>query len=207
MNNETFINHLQSLDNLYYYQYNSLIGNIYIISDDQSLKAIMLNESTFGPLKINKLKNNPSTQINKTIIFFNEYFKTSKNKKLISYLSLLKKNKNHSPHYTISFYSNRIKNKTSINVDLNIFTNIELSIIEKLISLPFGSILSYKKLSEKSGIKNGARFVGNVMAKNPFPILIPCHRIIKSDGSIGNYSGGINIKKTLLHHENSLIKT
>ncbi len=70
----------------------------------------------------------------------------------------------------------------------------------------FGSTISYKDLSKLSGIKNGARFVGNVMSKNNLPIFIPCHRVIKSDGKIGDYSGSTDIKMQLINFERRCIK-
>lgn len=86
-------------------------------------------------------------------------------------------------------------------LDLGIFTVKESRVYKELIKVPFGKIISYEMLSERSGIPHGARFVGNAMAKNIFPVLIPCHRVIKSNGDIGNYSSGTDIKKFLLHHE------
>jgi methylated-DNA-[protein]-cysteine S-methyltransferase len=50
-------------------------------------------------------------------------------------------------------------------------------------------------------VPGGGRFVGNAMAKNMFPVFIPCHRVIKSDGAMGYYSGGVHIKEFLLAHE------
>jgi O-6-methylguanine DNA methyltransferase len=64
-----------------------------------------------------------------------------------------------------------------------------------------GTTVSYGELASMSGIPGGARFIGNCMAKNRFPVLIPCHRVIKSDGSIGNFSGGVEVKEFLLDHE------
>jgi methylated-DNA-[protein]-cysteine S-methyltransferase len=70
--------------------------------------------------------------------------------------------------------------------------------------IPFGKTLSYGELSKRAGIPKSARFVGSVCAKNRFPLLIPCHRVVKSDGSLGGYSGGIKIKKKLLEWEGAV---
>jgi len=70
-------------------------------------------------------------------------------------------------------------------------------------SVPFGRTLSYAELASRAGFAGGARFVGNCMAKNDFPVFIPCHRVIRSDGSVGNFSGGEGIKELLLGFEGS----
>ena len=57
------------------------------------------------------------------------------------------------------------------------------------------------RIADKIGITNGARVVGNALAKNPFPIVIPCHRAIKTNGELGGYQGGVEMKRTLLEME------
>ena len=92
------------------------------------------------------------------------------------------------------------------NLDLEPFTDNEKKVFNELIKVKFGKTVSYKELSDKAGIKNGARFVGTTMAKNFFPILIPCHRVINASGLIGNYSAGKTVKSFLLQHERVLCK-
>lgn len=67
--------------------------------------------------------------------------------------------------------------------------------------IPRGWISTYKRIAQHVGIKNGARVVGNALANNPFPIIIPCHRAIKSDGTLGGYQGGLAMKRKLLENE------
>ncbi|MCL4468252.1 MAG: MGMT family protein, partial [Deltaproteobacteria bacterium] len=64
--------------------------------------------------------------------------------------------------------------------------------------IPYGRTLSYKQLASALGRPNASRAVGNSLGKNPVPIIIPCHRIIKTDGSTGGYSSGAAMKKKLL---------
>ncbi len=90
-------------------------------------------------------------------------------------------------------------------LDLSQFTKKELSVYKALMKVPFGRTISYGELSKKAGITNGGRFVGNSMAKNAFPIFIPCHRVIRGNGDLGNYGGGTDIKRFLLEHENGHI--
>jgi len=69
--------------------------------------------------------------------------------------------------------------------------------------IPYGELRSYKWLSERAGTK-GYRAVGAALARNPFPILVPCHRVIKKNGNLGGYSAGLEIKKKLLEIEGTL---
>jgi len=67
--------------------------------------------------------------------------------------------------------------------------------------VPHGKITTYNELSKSIGLENGQRLVGQIMKKNPFPVIIPCHRVIKSNGDIGGYLFGIDIKKNMLRKE------
>lgn len=91
-------------------------------------------------------------------------------------------------------------------LDLDNFSDNEKRVYHELLKIRFGKTISYKELSSRSGIKNGARFVGNTMAKNLFPVFIPCHRVVNSNGTAGNFQAGKEIKKFLLHHESVMSK-
>ena len=67
--------------------------------------------------------------------------------------------------------------------------------------IPRGQVMSYGGLAASLGVPGGARAVGNAMAANPFPLMIPCHRVVRSDGSIGGFGGGVEVKKRLLRLE------
>ncbi|HMB20999.1 MAG TPA: methylated-DNA--[protein]-cysteine S-methyltransferase [Spirochaetota bacterium] len=86
-------------------------------------------------------------------------------------------------------------------LDLNGYTTMEKKVYQSLLSIETGTTVSYGELAERSGIPGGARFAGNTMAKNRFSIIIPCHRVIKGDGSMGMYTSGAEMKKYLLDHE------
>ncbi|MFX1418027.1 MAG: methylated-DNA--[protein]-cysteine S-methyltransferase [Promethearchaeota archaeon] len=90
------------------------------------------------------------------------------------------------------------------NLDLLNFdrcTELQRKILFTESRIPRGWISTYKRIADKIGIHNGARVVGNALAKNPFPIIIPCHRAIKTDGDLGGYQGGTNMKRVLLEME------
>ncbi|MDY0139385.1 MAG: MGMT family protein [Candidatus Izemoplasmatales bacterium] len=67
--------------------------------------------------------------------------------------------------------------------------------------IPYGHTWSYSKLAWESGYKNASRAVGTVCKNNPLPLIIPCHRVIKNNGEIGNFYGGTELKRTLLEIE------
>ena len=68
-------------------------------------------------------------------------------------------------------------------------------------AIPRGSVSTYRRIAAHLGVPGGARAVGNALATNPFPIVIPCHRAIRSDGTLGGYQGGLAMKKALLMQE------
>ena len=78
---------------------------------------------------------------------------------------------------------------------------MQKKIYKKLLTVPHGKITTYNELSKSIGLENGQRLVGQIMKKNPFPVIIPCHRVIKSNGDIGGYLFGIDIKKNMLRKE------
>ncbi|MEG1782126.1 MAG: methylated-DNA--[protein]-cysteine S-methyltransferase [Oscillospiraceae bacterium] len=75
-------------------------------------------------------------------------------------------------------------------------------VLRELMKVPFGSTITYKELAQRTGNPNAARAVGSAMSSNPIAIIVPCHRVLPSDGKIGNYSaGGSANKEWLLCHE------
>ena len=79
--------------------------------------------------------------------------------------------------------------------------NLEQKIYKKLLEVPKGQITTYGELSKAVGLKNGQRAVGKIMNKNPYPVIIPCHRVVMSNGNIGGYAYGKHIKTKLLTDE------
>lgn len=67
--------------------------------------------------------------------------------------------------------------------------------------IPYGETRSYSWIAKKMGKAGAGRAVGQALAKNPLPIIIPCHRVIASDGRLGGYSGGLETKRYLLQQE------
>jgi methylated-DNA-[protein]-cysteine S-methyltransferase len=78
---------------------------------------------------------------------------------------------------------------------------IEEIIYQKLLEVPSGFVTTYGDLAKAINLKNGQRTVGQIMKKNPFPVIIPCHRVVKSDGTVGGYVYGTERKKHMLSKE------
>ena len=81
-------------------------------------------------------------------------------------------------------------------------TSFQKSVLLAIKEIPYGQTKSYKEIATICGRPNAFRAVGNICKNNKIPILIPCHRVIKSNGSIGNYNSGTVNKKMLLAIEN-----
>jgi methylated-DNA-[protein]-cysteine S-methyltransferase len=75
------------------------------------------------------------------------------------------------------------------------------AVLEKLREVPRGQTVSYGELAARSGNPKAARAVGTACARNPIPIVVPCHRVLPGTGRLGNYGGGPERKRVLLELE------
>jgi len=89
----------------------------------------------------------------------------------------------------------------AIAVDVSAGTPFQQTVWSELRRVPRGSVLSYNELAARVGRPLAARAVGNAMARNPVPLLVPCHRVIRADGSLGGFGCGVDVKKYLLRLE------
>ncbi len=78
---------------------------------------------------------------------------------------------------------------------------IEERVYKKLLQVPTGYVITYQELANAVGLQNRQRMIGRIMKNNPFPVIVPCHRVVKSDGNIGGYAFGEKIKKNMLQNE------
>ena len=93
--------------------------------------------------------------------------------------------------------------RTNFTFKINpIGTDFQKKVWEELLNIPFGKTCSYLDLSKKLGDIKAIRAVASANGKNPLWIVVPCHRVIGSDGSLTGYAGGLWRKKWLLEHEN-----
>jgi O-6-methylguanine DNA methyltransferase len=83
------------------------------------------------------------------------------------------------------------------------FSSFGNSVLTACRAIEFGQTITYGQLANKSGQPNASRAVGSTLAKNPLPLIIPCHRVVRSDGKMGGFSapGGIAFKKKMLELE------
>lgn len=81
-------------------------------------------------------------------------------------------------------------------------TDFQQRVWQELLNIPFGKTMSYLELSKKLGDVKAIRAVASANGKNPLWIVVPCHRVIGTDGSLTGYAGGLWRKKWLLEHEN-----
>ncbi len=72
---------------------------------------------------------------------------------------------------------------------------------EELCRIPYGAAISYAELARRIGQTGASRAVGGANGRNPIAIIVPCHRVISSDGGLGGYGGGLDRKRWLLEHE------
>lgn len=94
-------------------------------------------------------------------------------------------------------------NRTDFQFKMNpIGTDFQKKVWEELLKIPFGKTVSYQEITNNLGDPKAIRAVANANGKNPLWIVIPCHRVIGSDGSLTGYAGGLWRKKWLLDHEN-----
>ena len=83
-------------------------------------------------------------------------------------------------------------------------TPFQLMVWEEVMRVPYGTTISYKELAKRIAKPEASRAVGGALNKNPVSLLIPCHRVIGSDGSLKGYGGGLPIKQQLLKLEGAL---
>lgn len=135
-------------------------------------------------IKIFLLKNIPDTQPDKT-------FRKILQQQIIAY-----------------FEGDYVQFSRDIPLILDGFSPFGTSVLKACREIKIGQTITYGQLAKKAGNPKASRAVGSVLAKNPLPLIIPCHRIIRSDGKMGGFSapGGIAVKKNLLELECKALK-
>lgn len=98
------------------------------------------------------------------------------------------------------------RRRFSVPLDLR-GTDFQLRCWRALLEIPYGRTISYAELARRVGSPRGFRAVGMANHDNPVAIIVPCHRVIASDGTLGGYGGGLEIKRALLELEGALPRT
>ncbi len=91
-------------------------------------------------------------------------------------------------------------------MEMGHLTELQKTVLHAVAAIPFGDVRSYKDIAHAIGSPRAYRFVGTTMAKNRFPILVPCHRVIKSDNTTGAFGGGAELKKKMIKLEQDSIE-
>jgi len=102
-------------------------------------------------------------------------------------------------------YFSKERKLFSLPLDLR-GTDFQKKVWDKLLDIPFGKTISYLQLATALGDKKSIRAVGGANGRNPISIIIPCHRVIGSNGDLVGYGGGMDKKKWLLEHEGVLVQ-
>jgi len=92
----------------------------------------------------------------------------------------------------------------AVHIDWTGISPFRRAVLEEAMRIPAGQTRSYGWLAERVGRPRAARAVGRVMATNPWPLVVPCHRVIGSDGGLHGYGGGLRMKETLLRAEGAI---
>lgn len=91
--------------------------------------------------------------------------------------------------------------QVDVPVDLRLLGGYRREVVEALPAIEYGRTATYAELAERTGRPRAVRAVGSACANNPVPLVLPCHRVVRSDGSEGGYRGGIEAKRLLLDLE------
>ena len=136
------------------------------------------------------LKNLPSPNKNSSIEFDTTFFKTIQEQ------------------ITAYFEGAGINFSPDIPIALDGFSGFSLAVLTACRNIRFGQTITYAGLAKRAARPAASRAVGNALAKNPLPLIIPCHRILRSDGQTGGFSapGGIAIKKRILEFEHRALR-
>ena len=95
------------------------------------------------------------------------------------------------------YFAGRLQ-RFDLPLDLSLTTPFQRDVLEAAARVPFGHLASYSDIAQRIGRPRARRAVGGALGRNPVAIVIPCHRVVAADGSIGGYTGGLKIKRALL---------
>lgn len=107
----------------------------------------------------------------------------------------------------LSEYFQGSRNVFDVPVDFSGLSPFAKDVLQATAAVPFGGVATYSEIARKIANPGASRAVGNALGRNPVPIILPCHRVVPADHSIGNYTGGVDIKVRLLSIEGALLPT
>jgi methylated-DNA-[protein]-cysteine S-methyltransferase len=102
---------------------------------------------------------------------------------------------------TLDAYLSGQSQSLAIPVDWSIARGFTLASLRRLAEVPYGTTVSYRELAARAGNVRASRAAGAACATNPVAIVLPCHRVLRADGGLGGYGGGLEMKEALLRLE------
>jgi methylated-DNA-[protein]-cysteine S-methyltransferase len=107
--------------------------------------------------------------------------------------------------YQLDEYFAGKRSSFDLPLDLRQVTPFRRQVLEATLAVPSGQTVTYGELAQRIGRPHAARAVGGAQATNPIPIIVPCHRVVGSDGSLTGYGGGMAVKEALLKLEGAML--
>ncbi|MGC5009862.1 methylated-DNA--[protein]-cysteine S-methyltransferase [Streptosporangium sp. DT93] len=101
-----------------------------------------------------------------------------------------------------AYFSARLRAFTT-PVDLRLATQFSRTVLQMMLAVPYGTVTTYREIAERIGRPRALRAVGNALGSNPVCVIVPCHRVVESEGVLGGYAGGPAAKERLLHIEST----
>ena len=95
-------------------------------------------------------------------------------------------------------YFNGRRRSFDVDVDLTGLTPFQRRVLRATARVPYGKLVTYKTVARQAGNEAASRAAGAAVGANPIPIVVPCHRVVASDGTLGGYAGGLDAKRRLL---------
>ena len=95
-------------------------------------------------------------------------------------------------------YFNGTRREFDIEYDLSGLTPFQTRVLNATAKIPFGSVSTYGAIAKRAGNQKASRAAGGALNQNPIPIIVPCHRVVGSNGALVGYAGGLDVKRRLL---------
>ena len=95
-------------------------------------------------------------------------------------------------------YFNGTRREFDIEYDLSGLTPFQIRVLNATAKIPFGSVSTYGAIAKRAGNQKASRAAGGALNQNPIPIIVPCHRVVGSNGALVGYAGGLDVKRRLL---------
>ena len=103
------------------------------------------------------------------------------------------------------YFTGRRLSFEDVDVDLSEVSGFSQRVLRETARIPAGRYLTYTQVAKRAGSERASRAAGNALHNNPVAIVVPCHRVLRGDGSLGGYGGGVNVKEWLLRHEGATL--